>query len=106
MPDHGGMAVAAFEQTSVDDNAATETRAQGEQYEAVEGMSCAVRKFSERCGTSVVAESDRQVAIMAHSIAQRKVVPAGQIHRRDQSACRQVDRSRRGQADGCDIASF
>ena len=54
----------------------------------------------------VVGERDRQAAVVAHPIADRKIVPARQIDRAEQHSRRHIHRAGRTEADAPHFAQF
>ena len=87
VPAFAAVAVLAVEAKVADDNSAADARAQREQHHAVEIAAGADPKFAVSGRVGVVGKSDRQAAMVAHPVAQWKIVPAFEVGR-FQELCR------------------
>src|SRR6266508_993555 len=85
---------------TVDDYAATDARA----YCEIDQVACPSAGpeavFAERRGVGVVLQQYRQAQALAHDLDQWDPVPPGQLRRLENTAVHEVERPRRGYADG------
>ena len=98
------MAVGAVDRCVVDDDAAAHTRAQREQDQAVVMAARSNPEFAVGRGGRIVCVGHIVAAVHRHTVADREVVPAGQVARAEDYARRQILRPRCAQANAGDVA--
>ena len=109
MADFSSGVSGAAEDAAVDDEAAADAGAKGEEDEVLEvgaAFADAVMKLGEGAGVAIVLDEDGQAGKGAGELGfERDGMPAGQMRRIDEEAFFNAERATDGDADGADAAA-